>query len=98
MFKIVDESPKPTRTRFEFEAMKKMTKENYNFNKLVFVYSFVWFLMLLYAMFDNSLLMFFTAGTVVMLGLSFFYWVLTDNNKVPKKYRILYKKSYSSKR
>ena len=91
MFKIVDENPKPTRLEKEFKAVKAMAKENYEFNKFTFVYTLIWCLLLLYVLFDNSLLIFFTAGTVVMLGLSFFYWVLVSSKIVPKKYRILYK-------
>ena len=97
MFKIVEEHP--TQLEKEFKAVKEMTKENYEFNAFVFVYSFVWFLMLVLSLFDSLLFTLFVAGTVVMMGVSFFYWMLLNVFHIfPKRYRILYKKSYSSKR
>ena len=89
MFKIIDENPKPTRLREEFEAVKELTKENFNFDFFLFGFFAIWPLVLLTSIFDNNFLTIFAAGSVVLSGLGFFLYIV---NPAPKRYRILYKR------
>ena len=85
MFKIVEEHP--TRLEKEFKAVKEMAKRNREGNNFFELFFLVWILMLLFALFDLSLLTFWVAGSVVLIGLS-----LSSYFFVPPKYRILYKR------
>ena len=85
MIRIVE----PSKARLEFEAVKGMAKENFNFDFFLYGFFAIWPLILLLSMFDYGFMTIFVAGSVVLSGLGFFLYIV---NPAPRRYRILYKR------
>ena len=96
MFKIIDDSP--TRLEKEFKAVKEMAKNNYYYNLFIASVIFLWSIELVLVLVGVVSITFFVATSVVYFGIMFFWGILTQLGVVPKRFKILYKKSYSSKR
>jgi len=93
MFKIVDESPKPTRARLEFEAVKGLAKDSFNEGFLdISLMALISLLVLATCITGNSIT-FAAAILVVMVGLFFaLYWLGECKLIYPLRFKILYKR------
>jgi len=97
MFKIVDESP--TRLEKEFEAVKGLAKNNFNDFFILVSYIALFSLLVLVTCITGKSITFAVATLVVIIGLFFVLFILGECNLIyPLRFRILYKKSCSSKR
>jgi len=92
MFKIVDESPKPTRTRLEFEAVKGLAKDNFNFTWLVIAYGAFLSLCVIIASVYNDTITLLVASLYGVIGICIVMHVLISLGIIyPGRFKILYK-------
>ena len=93
MFKIVDENPKPTRLEKEFKAVKRLAKDNLNFDWLVIAYSAFLSLMVLITLVIGDAIAWLTVSLIIVIGICIFMHVLISLGIIyPLRFRILYKK------